>query len=140
MDYRVFVWINGLAGHHLFLDSLMQGIATYGPLLFVIPLLSLWFTGQGAGRRQKRRACLRAFLTALAMLLMFSRVYVGLHYPFDVLGGMVIGILAGRVVETAHFLNAPIDMALDRWERRAALCVSWWLRMSLAWRGPSTAG
>lgn len=38
-----------------------------------------------------------AWLT-MAMLVSFSRIYVGVHYPFDVLGGAVIGMALGALV------------------------------------------
>jgi undecaprenyl-diphosphatase len=35
---------------------------------------------------------LRALFYALAVLISLSRVYVGVHYPFDVLAGAVLGV------------------------------------------------
>ena len=34
----------------------------------------------------------------LAVAIGFSRVYVGVHYPLDVLGGAILGLLCGGVV------------------------------------------
>jgi membrane-associated phospholipid phosphatase len=34
----------------------------------------------------------------LAVAIGFSRVYVGVHYPLDVLGGAVLGLLCGGIV------------------------------------------
>lgn len=38
---------------------------------------------------------LPSFLFCMAGIVAFSRIYLGVHYPGDVLGGMAVGILAG---------------------------------------------
>jgi len=59
-----------------------------------------------------------ALLTLLAMLVVVSRVYVGLHYPSDVLGGMVIGLLSSWFIERNKLLlEKPITWLLDIWSR-----------------------
>jgi len=53
---------------------------------------------------------LRAPLYALAALIAFSRVYVGVHYPFDVLAGAVLGVgiaIALRMLAAALRRSAP---------------------------------
>lgn len=46
----------------------------------------------------------------LAVLIAFSRLYVGVHYPTDVLGGIVIGLCSGWMAV----------FAMDRWKGRAS--------------------
>ena len=53
---------------------------------------------------------LRMPLYALATLIAFSRVYVGVHYPFDVLAGAVLGVgiaTALRMLGAALRRSAP---------------------------------
>ena len=39
-----------------------------------------------------------ALLMVFAVLIAFSRVYIGVHYPFDVLTGAAVGVVSGVVV------------------------------------------
>lgn len=48
----------------------------------------------------------------LAALIAFSRLYLYVHFPSDVLGGMVIGTLIGM------FTVWVADKAVDRWQTR----------------------
>lgn len=38
------------------------------------------------------------FLYSLAALIAFSRVYLGVHYPLDIVGGMILGIVIGKMI------------------------------------------
>jgi undecaprenyl-diphosphatase len=49
---------------------------------------------------------LRVLLWVLAALIAFSRVYVGVHYPLDVLAGAIIGILLGLAI--LEIRNSPL--------------------------------
>jgi len=37
-------------------------------------------------------------LIPLACIIGFSRIYLGAHYPFDIIGGAIVGIIAGLIV------------------------------------------
>ena len=59
-----------------------------------------------------------AVLLVLAAGLAFARVYVGIHYPGDVLAGAAIGVLAAMAIAIP-----PIRRALERF---AVLCSRFW--------------
>ncbi|HWI50827.1 MAG TPA: phosphatase PAP2 family protein [Symbiobacteriaceae bacterium] len=163
MDFQLFRWINGLAGHWPWLDLCMVMLAEWVMRSTPLLLAGLWFF-PGPGRQGRRIA---AVLTGLAVLIslgltdlpsilyhrprpfevssvtvlvrnppplpsfpsahvavvaafagamgrrlgrwsaaawalvgasMFARVFIGVHYPTDVLGGLVTGWVAGAVV------------------------------------------
>jgi undecaprenyl-diphosphatase len=35
---------------------------------------------------------------ALALAISYSRIYLGVHYPFDVLGGAIVGLLSAAII------------------------------------------
>ena len=73
---------------------------------FIAVILSAWFPA------------FRPLWWTLAAVIMFSRPYCGVHYPSDVLGGAVIGLMAGyvalRLVRTRwpQFLNGQPPQSL----------------------------
>ena len=155
-DLALFHRINGLAGHHQWLDLVMVAFARYAPAFYALVLLGCWLTwrprwqrmaaiaggaalvalgaGQlvGAARPRARpylvttatvlvphapdtsfpsdhailvaavtlvlaalNRRLGAGLAVVGLVVLFSRVYIGVHYPTDVAGGAVIGALGG---------------------------------------------
>ncbi len=186
VDDRLFIAVNGLAGHHRPIDWVMIASAKYLPVIFALALVALWLTwrarnqrgaflagasalialgiGQLVGKAFPRprpfvyhhvtmlisRSADTSFpsdhatlgfavaamvwtfnrkagagLTVLAVLLAFSRVFVGAHYPFDVLGGAVLGALTSwifSVLSERAPLKAWIDgllAVLSRWRLAA---------------------
>lgn len=51
---------------------------------------------------------LRWFFFTIAILISFSRIYNGVHYPFDVLGGAILGTLMG-------ILGSKVAMQIVNW-------------------------
>jgi undecaprenyl-diphosphatase len=49
-----------------------------------------------------------SILLAIAVLSSFGRIYIGVHYPLDVLGGAVIGTLGALLAYGASWLIAPL--------------------------------
>jgi undecaprenyl-diphosphatase len=52
----------------------------------------------------------RAFCWTLAAVIAFSRIYVGVHYPLDVLGGMLLGIAAAYFALGGPPVKAPPEL------------------------------
>lgn len=48
-------------------------------------------------------------MMGLTLLLLFARVYVGVHYPFDVIGGFAIGFIGSEIVKRLDGIFDPIE-------------------------------
>jgi len=64
-----------------------------------------------AGLWMARRWIAAAVATVLGLLLSFGRIYTGMHYPFDVLGGLAFGAAFVAILWPAAVA------ALSRWNR-----------------------
>lgn len=182
-DKAVFRWLNNLAGHYPFLDSMMRLLASdfFLPVVMALAVFVFWFAGR---TQEERRRGQLAFIIAnggagfsnlvvttfnthffrarpfialedvnilftrphdpsfpsnasafgfalatgvfmfnkrwgiaigiLAFAFSFARVYVGAHYPLDVIGGALVGILttwlfAKILLFFSPFVNRVLD-------------------------------
>jgi undecaprenyl-diphosphatase len=62
-----------------------------------------------------------AWLLVLAVLASFGRVYIGVHYPLDVLGGAALGTLAGFVALGVMQIIKPLPDLIIKIARMLAL-------------------
>lgn len=57
---------------------------------------------------------LRYTFIGVAVLTMFSRVYVGVHYPTDVIGAMIVGTISGKIIKRLSNSILPISTFIVR--------------------------
>ncbi|WP_028401843.1 undecaprenyl-diphosphatase [Ectobacillus panaciterrae] len=79
MNYTVFQWINGWAGHSVFLDKTMIWITNSAPFVAVLFMLILWFSS--ANRNIAMAKQYTALYTVLSMMLALV-VNVLLHHLY----------------------------------------------------------
>ncbi|WAH38365.1 phosphatase PAP2 family protein [Alicyclobacillus dauci] len=63
------------------------------------------FAGGSWGRAPK---WIQILFTAIAIVVMFARVYVGVHWPTDVLASVLVGAIAGQLIQLVSKFVYPI--------------------------------
>ena len=53
-----------------------------------------------------------------ALIVSYSRIYVGVHYPGDVIGGIILGITLGVIILA---INSRIRIYIIQWQKRKNL-------------------
>ena len=109
-DSGISEWIhivNGYrGGHYGFVSS--HAANTWGIALWFIFLIKNWLRTEADTLTQGMRRALHITLWVLPLwmaLNCYSRIYLGVHYPGDILGGLLVGTMAACV---AYYMLYPI--------------------------------
>lgn len=54
----------------------------------------------------------RYFFFLVPLIIVYSRMYLGVHYPFDIFTGSMVGIFVGNLVDrilARYFIKQPVD-------------------------------
>ncbi|KPV40861.1 undecaprenyl-diphosphatase [Alicyclobacillus ferrooxydans] len=70
--------------------------------------------GFAAGSWGKQQKWISHAFTVIAVVVMFARVFVGVHYPTDVLAGLVVGVFSGRIIWRFSRWIHPLSMLIVR--------------------------
>ncbi|TAJ13690.1 phosphatase PAP2 family protein [Marinilabiliaceae bacterium JC017] len=65
-----------------------------------------------------RRGWYTFFIFAWAALNSYSRIYMGLHFPGDITGGLLLGLLLGKVVYEIYLRVLPRFMVISHHNKR----------------------
>ena len=109
-DSGIAEWIhivNGYrGGHYGFVSS--HASNTWGVALWFIFLIKIWLRSEANTLSPTLRRALRITLWALPLWMLlncYSRIYLGVHYPGDILGGLLVGTMAACI---AYYMLYPI--------------------------------
>jgi undecaprenyl-diphosphatase len=177
-DQTVFFWINGLAGHVAWIDSIIRVLSCdlFVPVVMIIALIAVWFSGRDITNRTRNQLGVISSLASMgianllvfifdailpdrlrpfeafpdrvhlifypptdpsfpsnaaaaslalatgiwvynrklgyillipALIISFGRIYMGVHYPLDIIGGFALAIVATGIVAAAMKLGKP---------------------------------
>jgi undecaprenyl-diphosphatase len=65
-----------------------------------------------------RNKWLGFFIFSWAFLNAYSRIYLGLHYPGDIVGGMLLGLLIGKIIYELFLRIAPRTLIISHHNKR----------------------
>lgn len=109
-DSGISEWIhivNGYrGGHYGFVSS--HASNTWSVALWFIFLIKNWLRTEANTLSPTLRRALRITLWALPLWMLlncYSRIYLGVHYPGDILGGLLVGTMAACI---AYYMLYPI--------------------------------
>ena len=92
MELKILDWIQAL--HNPVTDVLFVWITRLGNVGMIWILLAAVLLLR---RKTRKTGDILAAALVLGMLIAFSRLYLYVHYPSDILGGVLVGLFAGWV-------------------------------------------
>ncbi|SHF25911.1 undecaprenyl-diphosphatase [Thermoanaerobacter uzonensis DSM 18761] len=50
-----------------------------------------------------------SIMMVLTLLLLFARIYVGVHYPLDIIAGFIIGFISSKILRGLEGILSPVE-------------------------------